>query len=387
MIRYSKNFLINVMVLLLAVLISGCSDFSNYSDSKDINDKLIVTTIACDKKDGEIWFYIEIANIQASQGGEAGGGSTGDKYITVKAHGKTFTEARQNLDRKLDQPLYLSGARTLLLTENFAKEDLVEYLYRLRADETYRKKVITIIIRENTKKLFKALHEQNDSVGYSIEKTMKTLDGSGESFSRSTSRLLENLSDTNAGILIPCIGLQDKEISLVGYSVVNDTKVTDFIPIEASKGLVMLKAEKARSYFIVPYNDFQFTVETTLTKRKVKASYVDGKINFAVTLAFKAKVMYGDKKTPYNLDDNATQEMTATLKEMIEKELLAAIVQAQKEYKTDYLQMDDIFRIKYPVEFEKMDWQNEFLKANITIDTKVVLSATHMMDYGLNETR
>jgi Spore germination B3/ GerAC like, C-terminal. len=85
--------------------------------------------------------------------------------------------------------------------------------------------------------------------------------------------------------------------------VVNDSKVTDFIPIEASKDLVILKAEKAKSYFIVPYNEFQFTVETTLTKRKVKASYVDGKINFAVTLAFKAKTMYGAPWAPFNLYD------------------------------------------------------------------------------------
>jgi spore germination protein KC len=369
------------MMLLLAVLISGCSD------SVDINDKLIVTTIACDKKAGEIWLYIEIANIQVSQGGEAGGGSTGDKYILIKGHGKTLTEARINLERQSDQPLYLSGARTLLITENFAKEDLVEYLYRLRADETYRKKVITIITREDPEKLFNALRERNDSVGYSIEHTIKTLDESGESFSRSTARLLENLSSTYTGILIPCIGLQDKEISLVGYSVVNGNKVTDFISIDASKGLVMLKAEKAKSHFVVPYKKFLFTVETTLTKRKVRAFYVDGKINFAAILAFKAKVMYGDKKTPYNLDDNATQEMTTTLKEMIEKELLAAVEQAQKKYKTDYLQLDDTFRIKYPIAFEKMDWQNEFLKANITIDTKVVLSTTYMMDYGSNKTR
>ncbi|MFA9380521.1 MAG: hypothetical protein ACERKO_05620, partial [Acetanaerobacterium sp.] len=237
MIRKFKIYLSYMLMILLTVSVIGCMD------SRDINKKMIATTIAVDKKDGKVWFYLEVANIQEGQGGEAAGGSISEKYILIKANGDTMTEAREHLERQLDQPLYLSGARTLLLTEDFAKEDLLEYLYRVRSDQTYRKKVITIITRDNLDELFKTLNEKNSSVGYSIEHTITALDESGESFSRSTSRLLENLSDAYTGILIPCIGLHDKETALVGYSVVNDTKVTGFIPVEESMGLIMMKAD------------------------------------------------------------------------------------------------------------------------------------------------
>lgn len=61
----------------------------------------------------------------------------------VVARGKTLSEARHDLDIQTDKPLYFSGVRAVIFTESFAKEYLVEYLYRFRADESYRKKVQT----------------------------------------------------------------------------------------------------------------------------------------------------------------------------------------------------------------------------------------------------
>jgi len=377
--------IINIFTLLIALFILGCWD------SKDINEKTIVTTLLGDRKDGEIWFYIEIANIQASQGGQAGGesgtSSASEKYIVIKAHGKTFDETRQNLDMQAHYPIYLSGSQTLLLTEDFAKVDLIEYLYRLRADENYRKKVITVITRKNPEELFKAMNEQNLSVGYEINKLIKTLDEGGLSFSRSTMRIIENLSDDYTGILIPCIGLQEKQVSLEGYEVVNGNKTIGHIPIEKARGIIILKADKAKTSFIVPYKDIKFSVETTLSKRKIKASYKDGKIGFDVKLAFRSRIMYGDKKTPYELQDEDLKRITKELEKIIKKEVMFAINQAQKVYKTDYFQMDDAFRIKYPAEFEKMDWQKEFPKADINVDVKADLRIIQMMDYSTKSTK
>ena len=379
--RYFKLVMILTLLLLTAAFASSCVD------SMDINKKLIFTTVLCDRKDGEVWFYVETANIEASQGNQSGGSSGGKKYVMLKAHGKTVDEARVNLERETDQPLYISGVQTLVLTESFAKDDLLEYLYRLRGDETYRKKVITVVTREDPEKLYSVLNEQNISLGYSIKNTLETLDNLGFSFSRTTSRLLENLSDQYTGILIPCIGLQDKEVTLAGYSVVYDDAVTDFIPVEDTKGLVMLKADHAKSYFVVPYNDIEFTIETDLKNKKISVSYEEGKASYTMKLDFKAALMYGDKKTPYNIDDAAISEMTASLKETIEKELRTAVEQAQLKYKTDYLQMDDELRIRYPEEFNELSWQDVFLNATVNFDVNVDLSTQYMMDYGENKTR
>jgi len=383
--QQGMNRLVKFSALVALLLITVA--FTAMGDSKDINNKLIATTIAVDSRGGEIWLYVEFATIQAGQSGTSGGSGSAPKYFLVKGHGRTLPEARLNLELQLDMPLYISGVRTLLLTENFAKEHLVEYLYRLRADEAYRKKVITLVTRDSLDALFKTLIEQNLSVGYSTENTVQTLESSGEGFSRTTSRLLENLTDTYTGILIPCIGLQEKEIALTGYSVVNDTKVIGFIPINACKGLNILKTDKAKSYYAIPFNQMQYTVETLLSKRKIKASFENGVPAFKISLSFEATLEYGDKKLPYNFDAADNEALTAQLKQMIDQDVRDAIYQAQTTFRTDYLQLDDAFRVAYPVIAESMDWNEAFARAAITPEVEVSLKSTYMMDYSVDKLR
>jgi spore germination protein KC len=379
--RLAKFVLLILLVLLTAA-------FAAVGDSKDINNKLIATTIAVDVRDGEFWFYVEFANIQAGQSSSSGsGGGSTPKYTLVKGHGKTLPEARQNFDRQLDKPLFISDVRTLLITENFAREHLLEYLYRLRADETYRKKVITLVTRDNLDTLFKTLMEQNQSLGYSAENTVTTLESSGEGFSRTTSRLLENLTDSYTGILIPCIGLQEQEIALTGYSVVNDTRVIGFIPIADCKGLNILKTDKAKSFYIIPLNGIQYTVEADLTKRTTQAFYENGTPAFKISLSFDATLEYGDKKLPYGFNDADNKQMTGMLERMIDQDVRDAIYQAQTTFHTDYLQLDDAFRVAFPVIEDSMDWNEAFARAAITPEVKVNLKSTYMMDYGVDQLR
>lgn len=381
MAKMIKYFLFGALTLVIAIVLAI------KGDSRDINDKLIATTIGIDKKDGEVWIHIEYANIQGGTSGGEGSSGAEQKYIHLKGHGKTFFQARSNLDGQLDLPIYLGGARTLLITEDFAKEDLLEYLYRVRSDENYRKKVITVTTKTDLDELFKKINDQNLSVGYCIEHTIESLESTGECFSRTTSRLLENLSSSYSGVLIPCFDLLDKEVALVGYSVVNGEKVTDFIPIEESKGLNMLKVDNARSHYIIPYKQNQLTIETTLKKRKQKAEYQDGNISFKVSLAYGATVEYGDMKTPYALTEADEQALTDELKKLIEQDVTIAVMEAQNKYKTDYIQFDDAFRVAYPVEFEKMNWGEEFVKAPVAFDIKVELDMRHIIDYTARESR
>ena len=372
-------FSVIAISLLLALFLTGCAD------SVDINEKLIVTTIAFDLKDGEIWYYLEIANIESGKSKDAG--ESAGKYIIRKGHGKTFTEVRDDLDTHLDKPLFLSGVRALVFTERFAKEHLVEYLYRFRVDETYRKKGLTVITKEDPEELYKSAHEGNASLGFLAEGIVETLDESGKSFLRTTMRLIENLSANYTGILIPCIGLQDEEISIIGYSVINGPTVTGLLPVDKSTGTMFLKVDKPKFHFVVPYNDMNLTIEVLLTKRKITPSYEDGKISYNIKMEFRAELMYGDKKTPYNFDDAATREVTETLTAMLKQQISDAIERAQKEFACDYLQFDDIFRVKFPIEFQDMDWEKEFPQAGTTVDVKVDLSTKWGLDYGANKVK
>lgn len=367
---------------LLAGLILLALIASTFGDLKDINEKMYATTLSADFKDGEVWLYAEFANIEAGQASNAGGGTKESQYTLVKANGTTIAEARLNLNRRLDKEVYLSGIRTLLISERFAQEYLSEYLNRLRADETYRKKVITVVTRDELDGMYEALHAQHTSVGYSIENTMYSLSSLGDCFVRSTSRLLENLADSYTGILIPCVALRDEVIALTGYSVIHGAQATDFIPIEECKGLNLLKADRAVTYYTIPYRQYALTLEVIRADLSTQARYEDNQARFTISLRFDAKIEYGDQKGLYDLSESDRLAIAPLLEAEITKDVRFAIDQAQNVYETDYLQLDDAFRVAYPELFEGMDWQQVFAQASIEPKVEVTLKMNQMIDYG-----
>ncbi len=184
---------------------------------------------------------------------------------------------------------------------------------------------------------------------------------------------------------LPCIGLEHEEVALTGYSVVHDTAVTGFIPIEACKGLNFLKTDNAKTLYVVPYKQYQFTVEVTLTEREVTAYCEDGRPVFRFSLKLDATLEYGDRKTPFGLTDADNEAMTALLKQMVERDVRDAIFQAQTTFKTDYLQLDDAFRVAFPVEYESMDWDEAFSPVGvIAAEAEVNLKHDYVVDYAVD---
>lgn len=377
--------LICIVVSLVFVLcMEGCWDL------KDINEKLIVTALLFDLKEDEIWFYLEVANTETGGGPERHSimGSN-EKFLTFKSHGKTLPEARENLDEQLEKPLYLSGARTLVFTEEFANEYLVEYLYRFRADETYRKQCISVITKDDPEELLNKTHEAQESIGLYIEGEFESLEKLGMFFHRSSDRIIENLSDDYSGFLMPCISLENGTLALVGYSVLCSSKVTGFIPVSDTKihGIYFIKVDKPRKVYLVTYKDIDYTIEVKMKKRKVDTSYSEGNISMNLAFDFSGVLQYGNKKTPYKLDENDLQNISSVLGDVIRSEIDAAIDQAQHEFNCDYLQFDDRFRIKYPDEFEEIDWNEQFSKISTTVEVNVQTKMEPGLDYGPKMTK
>jgi Ger(x)C family germination protein len=354
-------------------------------DSKDINDKMILTAVALDKKDDLVYIYVEIANIEYGTNTEGQSGGEAKKYVYVKAKGKSIPEARENLDRKLNRPTYLSAIRTILMTREFANEHLVEYFYRIRSEELYRKKVATVVVDSDIEELFENSNQKEMSVGFAIEEMLKNLEDIGTDFSKPTLAMIENVSGKYSSFLIPTIALEEGENSLIGYSVVDDITINGFIEVEEAKGVSFFKAKKPQFYYMVNYNENNLTIEVNLKKRSITPKSGSKEISFDVKMDFDASIMYGNKKTPYGFDKSDNEKITDILTALLKEELESTIERSQKDFKCDYLQFHDEFRIKYPSKFEKIDWGKEFVNAKVNISVKVDLSESWMMDYKTDE--
>ncbi len=360
------------MLLLAAVslLITGCWDAIQVSDYN------FLTLVILDKQGEEFTFTIEIPKISPTG---MNGSPSGPKATFIKGSGPSFVEARDSLDIKADKPLYLGTTRTLIVTERASQNDLPEYLFRLREDFTYRQKITLTTTRDDPAVLTEAENENETPSGYSIDDMLESLSNDGRTFSKSTASYVEDILGKR-GFVVHCIGLENKQLALTGYSVFRDAKNVGFIPVENARGLVFMLAPKPVFFYRVPFGGEHATVEVELTDKKIVPSYQDGAIRFSVQLKLKGDVQYFSQVALFPLDEQIMKEIEQNLTQMLQEDIKSTIDQSQKEFQSDYLMFCEAFRLAYPEVYEKLEFGQVYPNVSIDVFTSLDLSISPKMD-------
>lgn len=368
--RKKINFLYTVFIVLF--LLCGCWD------SKDINEKEITTTVIVDKIDEEYSLIVELANLSSKQG-EEGSGSD-EKYSTVDSYGETLASCRRNLDNKLKKMFFLGTVRIVIFTENFAKEGVEEYCYRMRSLNAYRKTLNIITIADDPKELLEVNSSGDCSTGHAIEKMLNQLKETGRALESSLSAILEKLASKNKCFLLPHIGINEEVLELKGYSVIHAKKLKTIIPIEEAKGIHYLINKDVKYFYVVPFDNNIATVEVTMKKRKSTPKYDNNDISFNIEFKFDAIVKYLDIND--GLDDASIAQVEKNVKDLISKDIQLALDTSLEELKCDYLNLSEVFRIKFPNEYKKMDWCQEYKNSNIDFTVELDVEAGGNYDYN-----
>ncbi len=358
------------LLLPVAFLLTGCWD------ATDVSTLNLCTMVILDRQGDELSFTTEIAKISPS--GESGG-SGGQKQAYLTGAGKDFSEARDNLDMQMDNPLFLGTVRALIITERAAANDLAEYLFRLRENQAYRQKVNIAIAKEDPKTLTEFENEGDQPMGFVIDDTIHTGQELGHTCAVTTEKYINDIL-AKKGFIIQHIGLVDKQVKLDGYSVFLDAKLVGFIPMESSRGLSYLLSARPVWVYRLPGGGGFITAEVELTRREIKPSYREGQIKFQVRLAFKATIQYKSNVSLFPLNQRIIQQYAADLNQVLAQEVGAAMEQSQKEFQSDYLDFGEAFRLAYPDDFEALDWQAEYLKAEMEANTSVDISVSDKID-------
>jgi len=336
--------------------------------------KNIVTAVIFDVKDEKYRFFAEVADIASNANNNIDASQSSSSYeksgfTFVQSQGEDLAESRANLDLQMDKPIYLDAVRTLILTERGAKENLKEYLFRLKADVEYRQKVKVFITREEPEALTRSRTENDISFGFSVDNMLDQLIDNGQAFSRTSARYIENIL-ARSGFCIPCVDLENTSIILSGYFVVGyDADLRGFIPANETRGLVIMKADHAEQNYVVPLGGNTATIRVEIESTDTSVQYDGGRMRFSVEYGVSATIEY------FKNGVQSMDEENDTLVQMIKADVEETIARSQKEFKCDYLQFDDVFRASYPREFKEIDWEKEYpnaqmdVKINVNMDT------------------
>lgn len=307
--------------LLIAVLMTaGCWD------ARDIEERSIATLVILDKTDTGYAFYVEYAVISASS--SSGSGEGKNSYRFSVGEGETLAIARDVLETKSINPIYLGAVSAVVLTENMARFGIEEYMYRLREINDYRK-VVDIFVTSETPEAVMAIGRGETSVGKIVESILKNLIKNDQICDIAhLAKVLEHMANTNNCFLLPAVSIVNEEIIVSGFSVFSDARCIGSIPWAETRGINFINMEHVQKYYTVPYGQETTTFALRLKNKKIVPSYEDGTVSFLIELNLRAQIAYAsDAIKLYDADDEALRQQLQT---MIAEEMLFAIETSQR---------------------------------------------------------
>lgn len=368
-------------LLKIFLAVALCLPATGCWDALDINDRDIITAVLVDKTDYGYAFYVEVPRIAAS--GNGAESSQPKKPTILKAEGRDYVEARANIDRQLDKPIFLGSVQSVLLTDRLASFGIEEYLYRLREVNEYRKTVHVVVTTEDPEKLLNDVPENSQSTGFAIESTIMSLVTTGQLQHVSLMDILEILSSPYKHYILPTMALVNDEPSVTGFTVFSGGMKTGFIPIADAKSIIFMQSTKPKLLYTVPYKDTWVTLEVNLPDKSIKPHDSDGKLSFDIDLSFKAILLYPENSKP--ITDSDKELIRNTRQAMLDQEFKETFQESQEIYQYDCFKLYEPFRISYPDEYKNMDWAGEYQKVTANIHVAVDLTVTNMLDYNPQE--
>jgi spore germination protein KC len=363
-IKRSNRFKAGLLCACL-VLLTGCWD------SLDIEQKDIHITEAIDFKDNEYYFYSEVANLtgQSQSGNQSDQNSKNKSVEIISAHGDSFVQARNNLERKSSKTVYLGASRLLIFTHRLADKSFEEYLNRSRLQNDTRKSLKVVTTSTEPETLLESTPDNSFSVGFAIDAILDELIKDGTAVSVDIGNVLEVLAVKKAGFLIPEVNLEEGQATVTGYAVFKDAKILGVIPVKESRGILWFLNPKASSVCEVSVDGEKYILDVYLKHKKIQPIYEDDKLTMQISMEFTAEVSYSDKA--FLLSAEQAQSIQAALEEQTKRDILQTLAASQKEYENDYLGIYRYFRTKYNSAFQTMDWQKIYAQADVTAETKV----------------
>lgn len=371
--KHNKYFII--FFLIIPILLTGCWDYN------DISDRSLVVSVGVDLINNQIEFSNEVAKLSPKMGQNAGEARIANVYTDI-SYGKNFEESRIDFDARRPHKTFLGATRVVVFGPDYAKQGIEPYLNRINKMYDYRKTLLAVISREPAVQIFKVNVQNDISAGFLIEDNINYLANEGKALYTDIGQMISNIAMGDIGYIMPYVGIEQETLKYLGIAVMKDSKLIGVIKINDTDGLLYMLSKKPRLVENIksPKNkENTISFDTTVKKRKIKTDYIDGNININIDLNVKAKLTYQyfnesiSKKDIKNLEN--------ILSSKIKNNILNIIGRTQEEYKCDIWGFAKYFRADNPNIYEKIDWIQEYPKANISLNVNTFISNENFTEY------
>lgn len=221
-----------IFLILLVFLSSGCSSYT------ELNDLSIVNTLAIDYKDNKYELILQIIE------GINNNDSIEKEITTISSNEKSLDESFNKLYINSKKKLYLSHIDLLILTEEAINNNLIEITTNFLENNEYRNNFNVVLLKDIPLKEFM----ENKVLAEDINNLVKT--NQKETSITRTKDFEEMIKDLliNGNTYLPTISYHNNELSLKGYTLINNYKIYEELSYKDSILLNLLSNQVMRAY-------------------------------------------------------------------------------------------------------------------------------------------
>lgn len=370
-------------LILLGVVLSGCWD------RHELNDLAITVGVGLDKSGKDYLVTAQIVNPSEVAAKKGTGYSTA--ITTFSATGVSTLEAARKLTTLIPRKIFGSHLRILVIGEELAREGVSKVLDGLARDHEIRSDFFIIVARDTT--AASVLKVLTPIERIPANKMFKTLESSEKAWAPTVSveldRFISNLAEpTRNSVLTGIRILGDRQkgksesnlsettpssyLEYSGIALFKKDKLVDWLNEEESKGYnyIMGNVKSTMGHLTCPQGEI-LSIEVIRTNTKVKGHVVNGKPEINIRLFMEENISEVHCKIDL-LDPNTIHELEQITETKL-KQLMTSAIKKAKQNKTDIFGFGDAIEDASPKTWLKVksDWENEFSKLKVNIDTDV----------------
>lgn len=260
-----------IVLGLMLLLFTGCYDYV------EINEMAIVYGVAVDLKDEEFHVTFEILNTKNKDdmGQE-------EKVYYARGTGFSLSEAFTNTAFEIAKTPYLAHLKTVIISEEVAKnklEDLLDFMLR---DNHIRNIFYLVMARDyKAEEILTSINTNNpissNAISDLIEhKNLKNNMASAMNFEK----FMTTLVDPRQDVYLSSVTLEDSIIKLGSLGIFDDFKFTHYLTDEESALLNLITGEAEEYHFKINCPNSQDTIIfSTNKKSKAKMEVEDSKVS------------------------------------------------------------------------------------------------------------
>jgi spore germination protein KC len=369
--RYKKV----TCVVILSLFLTGCWDY------RDVNKRSILLSTGIDNVNDNVEFSGEGAKLAASSSKNSTTSQITDVYY-FSAVGKYFEKARDDFDVQIPAPDFPGALRANVFSKKYAEKDGIEsYINRVYFISQFRNSVLVVISKEPTSQLFKGKIENDICIGYAIEDTIRYLSEGGAALYKTIQEIKSDIDFKAVGYLLPYVTREKDTVKYLGLAVMKDSKLVGIIKSGDSTGVLFLLSKNPINENVIP-NPIDkkklLSIKTTLSKRSIKTSYEDKKVNIYVDLKLDSQLQYEYSIQPLSKED--MKKVEEIVSDRIKEDIMSAMERSQNEFKCDVFGFARYFKAQNSQEYKKINWKEEYPKANFNVNVETTIKNTNLLD-------